>query len=61
MITHSLKEAGQQKEQWGWDLEVTGKWRGWGWWWTKFEKDGGRKYRGGVLSLVGVPLITQKW
>ena len=26
MITHSAKEAGQQKEQWGWGLEVTGKW-----------------------------------
>ena len=25
MITHSVKETGQQKEQWGWWLEVTGK------------------------------------
>ena len=28
MITHSAKETGQQKEQLGWRLEVTGKW-GW--------------------------------
>ena len=25
MITHSAKETGQQKEQWGWGVEVTGK------------------------------------
>ena len=23
---HSAKETGQQKEQWEWGLEVTGKW-----------------------------------
>ena len=26
MITHLSKETGQQKEQWGWGLEVTGNW-----------------------------------
>ena len=26
MITHSAKETGQQKVQWGWHLKVTGKW-----------------------------------
>ena len=34
MITHSAKEAGQQKKQLGWRLEVTGKWGRGGW--TKF-------------------------
>ena len=34
VITHSAKESGKQKEQWGWRLEVTGEWGGW----TKFEK-----------------------
>ena len=28
MITHLAKETGQQKEQCGWGLQVTGKWRG---------------------------------
>ena len=28
MITHSTKETRQQKEQWEWGLEVTGKWGG---------------------------------
>ena len=40
MITHLAKETGQQKEQCGWGLQVTGKWRGGGNW-TKFEKRGG--------------------
>ena len=41
------------KEQWGWELEVTVKWEGWGW--TKFEKGGveGRQYR-------EVPCISSK-
>ena len=39
MITHSAKETSQQKEQWGWGLEVTGDWREWVGW-TKFEKEG---------------------
>ena len=34
MITYSPKEIGQQKEQEGVGLEVTGKW---GRWWTKCE------------------------
>ena len=25
MVIRSVKEGGQQKEQWGWGLEVTGK------------------------------------
>ena len=41
MITHSAKEAGQQKEQWGLgvvsDREVGVEWGGG---WTKFEKKG---------------------
>ena len=28
VITYSAKETGQEKEQWGWRLEVTGKWEG---------------------------------
>ena len=42
MITHSAKETGQQKVQWGWHLKVTGKWGG-GVGWTKFEKEGSRQ------------------
>ena len=38
MITHSVKDTGQQKEQWGWGLEVTGEWEGVGW--KKIEKEG---------------------
>ena len=41
MITHSTKETRQQKEQWEWGLEVTGKWGG-GEGWPKFEKKCGR-------------------
>ena len=26
VIIHSAKETGQQEEQWGWGLVVTGKW-----------------------------------
>ena len=26
MITHSARKTGQQKEQWGWGLEVTRNW-----------------------------------
>ena len=26
MITHSARKTGQQKEQWGWGLEVTRTW-----------------------------------
>ena len=40
MITHSTKETRQQKEQWEWGLEVTGKCGGEGW--PKFEKKCGR-------------------
>ena len=36
MITHSATETGQQKEQFGWMLQVKGKWRTGCW--TKFEK-----------------------
>ena len=25
MLTHSVKEAGQKKEKWGWRLDETGK------------------------------------
>ena len=39
VITHSAKETGQQKEQWGWGLEVTRN-LGLGSW-TKLEKMGG--------------------
>ena len=49
MITHSAKETGQQKEQFGWMLEVTGKWRTGCW--TKFEKGWG----GGVSKIGGRP------
>ena len=46
MITHSAKGTGQQKEQWGWGLEVTGKW----------EEGIGQnlKKRGGVGNILGV-------
>ena len=39
------KEIRQQNEQWGWELDATGKGGGW----TKFEKGRGRQYRGGVF------------
>ena len=48
MFTHSTKETGHQKEQWGWGLEVTGKW--WGWW-TKFEKEGVGNMGSGVVFI----------
>ena len=38
VIPHSAKEAGQQKEQWGWGLDVTEKWGRGGR--TKFGKGG---------------------
>ena len=47
MISHSGTETGQQKELWGWGLEVTGKLGRGGW--IKFEK-GGRQYREGVIK-----------
>ena len=50
MITHLAKETGQQKEQCGWGLQVTGKWRGGGNW-TKFEKRGG-----GIGNISIAPL-----
>ena len=39
MITHSAKDTGQQKEQWGGGLGVTGEWEG-GVGWKKIEKEG---------------------
>ena len=60
MITHSAKETWQQKEQWGWGLEVTevgGKW------WTKHEKGGvgggGRQYGGGLHKIRELPPLCQ--
>ena len=38
VINRSAKETGKGLEQWGWELEVTGKWDGG---WPKFEKKGG--------------------
>ena len=58
MITHSAKETGQQKEQWGWGLEVTRKCEGKGW--KKLEKGGVVGNVGGDLhKIVGLaPLPT---
>ena len=44
MITHSVMETRQQKEQWGWGLVATGEGGC-----TKFEKK-----RGGVGNIGGV-------
>ena len=49
-ITHSAKETGQQKEQWSWGLEATGKRGGW----TNLV----REYRGEGLHKVGVVRIS---
>ena len=46
MITHSAKETGQQKNQWEWGLEMTGKWEGVG---QNLKTGGGRQYRGESL------------
>ena len=49
VITHSVKETWQQKEQWQWMLEAR-----WGGGWTKFEKKGvGNKGGGGSLHKIG--------
>ena len=53
MTIHSAKETGQQKEQWGFGLVVTGKW-GKGWGWRKFEKWGWRKFeKWGEVGNIG--------
>ena len=57
MITHSTKEAGQQKEQCGFgdDREVGG-----GGGWKKFEKREGRQYPVGLhkVGLLAPPQPT---
>ena len=51
-ITHSAKETRQQKEQWGWRLDVTGKWEGGG---QNLKRGGGvGNVRGGLHKIGGV-------
>ena len=51
MITHLAKETRQQKEQWGWGSEVTGKWGVEGG--QNLEK-GGWQYKGGLHQTGGL-------
>ena len=56
MITHSAKETRQEKKQWGWVLEVTGK--------LGCEQNlkkglGNRGGGGGVLHNRGLALLCQ--
>ena len=53
VITHSAKETRKQKEQWGWGLEMTGKWS-----W----REGGiqhLKKRRGVGNIGGLAPLCQ--
>ena len=53
MITNLAKETGQQKEQLGWGLEMTGKLGGGGRVGQNFKRGGGRQYRGGLHKIGG--------
>ena len=55
MITHSAKETRQEKKQWGWVLEVTGK-LGCE---QNLKKGLGNRGGGGVLHNRGLALLCQ--